>query len=58
MTIFISEKQQISSCFDFSVFTDLIVKMAKDKFGAIQTEYQKVSECFWLPYSIMTGCVT
>uniref|UniRef100_A0A669BT10 Prominin 1a n=1 Tax=Oreochromis niloticus TaxID=8128 RepID=A0A669BT10_ORENI len=24
---------------------DLIVKLAKDKFGAIQTEYQKVTEC-------------
>lgn len=41
-----------SSCFDIfsehlsmciSLCADLIVKLAKDKFGAIQTEYQKVS---------------
>lgn len=27
----------------FSVVADLIIKLAKDKFGAIQTEYQKVT---------------
>lgn len=45
--IFIAEKhQQIYSCFRvLSAVVDLIVKLAKDKFGAIQTEYQKVSVC-------------
>lgn len=45
--IFITEKQQqISSCVSFlCVVADLIVRLAKDKFGAIQTEYQKVRVC-------------
>lgn len=37
---------KFSSCVCFLyAAADLIVKLAKDKFGAIQTEYQKVTEC-------------
>lgn len=32
-------------CF-LHVVSDLVVKVAKDKFGAIQSEYQKVSALF------------
>lgn len=38
--------------FIFLFFTDLLVKLAKDKFGAIQTEYQKVRA--WLCGDEMT----
>lgn len=44
--LFISEKKtetHLFMCCGFCV-ADLIVKLAKDKFGALQTEYQKVRE--------------